>query len=536
MSDIMSFSPLWGEWEIKDLIGEGTFGAVYRAEKNEYGNTYVSAIKHISIPDKGFTVESLISEGYASDAGSAKQYFDTLRDHIISEINFCYTLRGNSNIVSYEDHCIIPKKDGVGYDIFIRMEYLTALTKYMKTGGISEDDVIRIGIDICSALMVIDAHHILHRDIKPANIFVNPMGVYKLGDFGESKVLSGASVGMTVRGTYAYMSPEISRGQKANITADIYSLGLVMYRLLNGNRSPFIPVDAPQINSQMQEQANIRRFGGERLPLPAYCTDHELCDVIMKACEYNPGDRWENPEDMKDELEAIRRRRKKAARAAASASVPTKQMQVQPSVQAQPPYQYADQQTVPVQSFSSPIQPHAMQQGYANNMPPLPVNPPVPASTVPQDIPPVQLKTKKKLSKPVTAIIFSSAAFLIAFIVIIIVAGSGGNSGSATVSATDVDSACKTYYADCLSGAIVPDGLEKSSTMAKKREYVNYVASIKEALEYAKIDTSKVDFSSLSVDENGTIFSTGKTADSSKTSVLRNEWKEAGSLGALYSS
>ena len=52
MSDAMSFSPLWGEWHIKELIGRGTFGAVYKAEKEEYGNTYTSAIKHISIPSE----------------------------------------------------------------------------------------------------------------------------------------------------------------------------------------------------------------------------------------------------------------------------------------------------------------------------------------------------------------------------------------------------------------------------------------------------------------------------------------------------
>ena len=100
MADIMSFSPLWGEWHIKELVGKGTFGAVYRAEKTEYGNTYTSAIKHLSIPPQNMTKEMLVSEGIATDDKTLSLYCDNLRDRIINEINFCYTLRGNTNIVS----------------------------------------------------------------------------------------------------------------------------------------------------------------------------------------------------------------------------------------------------------------------------------------------------------------------------------------------------------------------------------------------------------------------------------------------------
>ena len=305
MSDIMSFSPLWGEWYIKDLIGKGTFGAVYRAEKNEYGNTYTSAVKHISIPNESMNAETLISEGVVSDEKSVLVYYDAVRDKMINEINFCYALRGNTNIVSYEDHCIIPKKDGAGYDIFIRMEHLTALPKYMRGHEFGETQIIRLGIDICSALEVLDKHNIIHRDIKPANIFVNSVGVYKLGDFGESKVLSNTNVGMTVRGTYTYMSPEISMGKNADITADIYSLGIVMYRLLNGNRVPFVPSDLKTVDSQTVEAANVKRFSGEKLPPPKYCTNSRLADIIMKACEFSPADRWKKPVRMRKELESL---------------------------------------------------------------------------------------------------------------------------------------------------------------------------------------------------------------------------------------
>ncbi len=311
MVDVSNFSPLWGEWYLKDRLGKGAFGAVYRAVKTEYGNTYISAIKHLPIPPGDISVKELISEGIIQNESSLPKYYDYIRDKIINEINMCYTLRGHTNIVSYEDHCIIPRAGG-GYDIFIRMEFLTSLPDYMQMHKFTYDDVINLGIEICSALTVLKKHHMIHRDIKPANIFINAMGDFKLGDFGETKVLSGSTVGMTVRGTYSYMSPEISMGRPANITADIYSLGIVLYRLLNGNKSPFVPVDTDTSSSSEIEAANARRFSGERLPLPHFCDDHELAGIIMKACEFDSAERWQTPEEMKYALEELSRKKRNA--------------------------------------------------------------------------------------------------------------------------------------------------------------------------------------------------------------------------------
>ncbi len=392
----MSFSPLWNEWHIKELIGKGTFGAVYKAEKTEYGNHYYSAIKHISIPPANVTKESLAADGIATDERSFSMYCDNLRDQIIKEINVCYTLRGNTNIVSYEDHCIIPKKDGTGYDVFIRMELLTGLTSYMVKNPLKEKDVIRLGTELCDALSVLEKNRMIHRDIKPANIFVNSNGVFKLGDFGESKVLSNSTMGMTIRGTYNYMSPEISRGESANITADIYSLGLVLYRLLNGNRAPFLPVNNQPVSSAASENANVKRLKGEPLLPPAYCSNPALSDVILKACAYRKEDRWQSPAQMKQALEAV---------------LYGKNVQ---SVQYQP-------QGTMTNQAPPPVYPSRPQGTMTNQAPPMyPSQPQMPAPAYPQS---------KKSKKGLIIGISIAAAVLIA-VVIIIIAVSSDNSNS----------------------------------------------------------------------------------------------------------
>lgn len=305
MEDIQKFVPLWGEWEIKELQGQGAFGSVYRAEKKQFGRTYVSAIKHLSIPRTPMEAESLVSEGIISEPSQISRYYNSLRDSIIKEIDMCYTLKGYTNIVSYEDHLILPKKDIFGYDIFIRMEYLTALTRYITLHTFTERDILRLGIDICTALEVLFQRNIIHRDIKPANVFVNDMGDFKLGDFGESRMMSHTATRMSIKGTYSYMSPEVAMGRPANITADIYSLGIMLYRLMNNNRLPFLSDGLTTITNKDIEKANVLRFSGKRLSLPVGNGNSELVNIIMRACEFQPKDRWQTPTEMKRMLEAM---------------------------------------------------------------------------------------------------------------------------------------------------------------------------------------------------------------------------------------
>ena len=301
MSDIMKFSPLWGEWEIDSKLGEGSFGAVWKIRRKLIdGRIYYAAVKHISIPKDEGEFQHLIDEGIFTDRESAVEYYRHMLQSLMDEIDTMHTLQGYTNIVSYEDHKVIPKEGDLGYDLFLRMELLTPLTVRMRE-KMTVADVVRLGRDIATAIEVLNRHHLVHRDIKPQNIFVNSTGDYKLGDYGTARAMESAVTAMSRKGTYNYMAPEIYRNQPADSRVDIYSLGLVMYRMVNGNRLPFLP-EAGSVTIEQSEGAILKRISGEELPAPRYA-DPELARIILKACAYRPEDRYGNATELKRDLE-----------------------------------------------------------------------------------------------------------------------------------------------------------------------------------------------------------------------------------------
>ena len=312
MSGITDFLPLWGKWYLdgepirkagknSPFLGKGSFGDVWRVYREDETGRYYAAVKHISIPQDESDIHNLVADGILTNVSSAATYYSHEKQTLKAEIMAMQKLQGYTNIVSYSDDLIQTKPDGVGYDVFLRMELLTPLEKFKS--GMKKEDVVQLGIDIATAIDVINKHGLVHRDIKPQNIFVNATGDYKLGDFGTARALKSEATAMSVKGTYNYMSPEVFNHKEAGNTVDIYSLGLVLYRLLNRNRLPFLPVDENVvITSDFSEQALARRFGGqEKIPAPIDA-DPSLSAIILKCCEFDPRNRWQTGDQLKQAL------------------------------------------------------------------------------------------------------------------------------------------------------------------------------------------------------------------------------------------
>ncbi|MBD8973630.1 MAG: serine/threonine protein kinase, partial [Clostridiales bacterium] len=230
---------LFHDWKIKREIGEGSFGTVYEIERQEASRYYRAAAKVISIPKSRHEYMEMLDEEASEENVTA--YYKSLVDDVIEECDLMERMKGDSHIVSYEDHRVIQEQDGIGWTIQIRMELLKPLAKYLGEREIRVSDIIQLGIDICQGLETCQKFNVIHRDIKPENIFISDTGNYKLGDFGVSKVLGRSELAVSKKGTQMYMAPEVYRGEQYDATVDIYSLGLVLYKLMNNNRFPFLP-------------------------------------------------------------------------------------------------------------------------------------------------------------------------------------------------------------------------------------------------------------------------------------------------------
>lgn len=294
---------VWPEWELIEKIGEGSFGKVYKAKRTERGRSFYSAIKIISIPASKGELDSVRSE--MNNEQSTREYFRNLVEDCIQEIYTMEHFCGNSHVVSFEDFKVVEYLDEIGWDISIRMEYLTSFMDYCTGKELTEKEVIKLGCDLAMALIYCRKLNIIHRDVKPENIFVSRFGDFKLGDFGIAREQAHTMSNMSKKGTYSYMAPEIYKGEKYDSSIDIYSLGIVLYKLMNQNRLPFLSLDKQLITYRDKETALARRMAGEKMPVPVNASA-AFSHIILKACAYESGKRYRKPEDMLRDLEKLR--------------------------------------------------------------------------------------------------------------------------------------------------------------------------------------------------------------------------------------
>lgn len=290
----------WPGWDVVRKIGSGSFGAVYEIERKVLDKTEKAALKVITIPQDAGDIDELYSDGY--DDESITQRYKSYLEDIIREYSMMAEMKGHTNVVYCDDFRYIQHDDGIGWDIYIKMELLTPLTKTLPK-EIPEDQIIKIGVDLCNALKLCEDRNIVHRDIKPQNIFASADGNYKLGDFGIAKTAERTTSGTKI-GTYKYMAPEVYNNQPYGHGADLYSLGLVLYWLLNERRTPFLPMPPKVPTTTEEDEARKKRFSGEKITAPAHGSE-ELKRIVLKACAYDPKDRYHTAEELQEDLVSL---------------------------------------------------------------------------------------------------------------------------------------------------------------------------------------------------------------------------------------
>lgn len=250
-----------GPYSISRKIGSGGMGNVYLGIHEETGQEVAIKVLPASMArEEGFVLR------FSREIAAMRKL-------------------SNPNIVKvYEDGQTV---DGSYYYSmeFVDGETLTAMISRRRK--LPPKEVIKISLQICSALKAAHDAGIIHRDLKPSNLIVAQDGQVKLADFGVAHVFATTRLTRTggVVGTAEYMSPEQARGQRATRHSDLYSLGAVMYVMLTG-RPPFTGKMANEILHQHQ----FAQFDKPRHYVPEI---HRLLeDYVCTLLEKKPDKRF----------------------------------------------------------------------------------------------------------------------------------------------------------------------------------------------------------------------------------------------------
>lgn len=289
----------WPEWQTVEIVGEGTFGTVYKAQKEVYGNISYAAIKVIEIPKNSQEIRDL-QQSDMNEASIKKFYVDMIHN-LMSEIQIMESMKSANGIVGIEDYKVV-QRGPMKWEVFIRMEFLEDMQSYLGRHPMTGREVVGLGIDLCEALKNCEMAGIIHRDVKIDNVFINRFGSFKLGDFGIAKQLGKSRAAVSQKGTNMYMAPEIFRGEPYDARVDIYSLGILLYRLLNKGRFPFMPLWPASIKYSDNENAMQQRISGKK-KIPAIPDIPQgLSDIVCKACAYDKENRYQNADDLAKDL------------------------------------------------------------------------------------------------------------------------------------------------------------------------------------------------------------------------------------------
>src|SRR6201984_74487 len=262
---------LGDRYEILALLGQGGMGAVYKAHDIE-----LERLVALKIIRPELTTNPEILKRFKQELILARQVT-------------------HRNVIRIFD---LGQADGFK---FITMEYLEGkdLRAVLKEKGkLPPEEAGRIILQICRALEVAHGEGVVHRDLKPQNIMLDANGRAYVMDFGiaRSAYLPGMTQTGTLIGTPEYMSPEQAKGEKLDERSDLFSLGVIFYELVTGQSPFYSETPLATLWKRMKEKAKPLCELDPAIPKP-------LSDIVAKAMEIEPADRFASAKEMAQQLE-----------------------------------------------------------------------------------------------------------------------------------------------------------------------------------------------------------------------------------------
>ena len=300
-SMISELEKKFDEWKIGEKVGHGSGGstivyAIARKNLNFVENDVLKVIPLLA-ENVGFSRMNEVSRA------NYEAQKTELRGKAEEEVSLMNKLKTSNYIVTYQDFKFLDILDenATSFVLAIRMHTYESLSAIIQTKEISQADIVKIGIDICCALEACAQYGIIHRDIKPENIFFDG-DQYRLGDFGISRIIERGNLAHTNQGTPQFAAPEQFTNMMSvegyDSRVDIYSLGLSLYYLANGQKLPF------KDKFKGSDMYLKMRVTGAEIP-PVDGIEPELNRIMLKACEHSADKRYQTPSEMKSDLKAL---------------------------------------------------------------------------------------------------------------------------------------------------------------------------------------------------------------------------------------
>lgn len=294
MSELKMVSPLLDRMTVLEEISGREGCHCYSLLHEDSGERYV--VKHISIPAADKQIYALLLSGAYPDQAAVHTYYGTVADGNRKEVAAGQKLAASGFFLAAKGCQIEPKESGVGYDVYILYPRQIPLSTVIAESAMTNLRAVNLGLDLCDALSACREAGYLFSNLKPENVFLTQSGRFQLGDLGLTPLedLQYASVPEEYLGPYA--APELSDIMASpNPTIDLYSLGMLLYRIYNGNHGPF------EDEHTEPGMADKLRLTGKAMPTPLYA-DYELSAIILKACAPTVEARFQTPEELKQAL------------------------------------------------------------------------------------------------------------------------------------------------------------------------------------------------------------------------------------------
>ncbi len=293
-----------GPYRVIERIGVGGMGTVYLAERDDDQFRQRVAIK-------------LVKRGMDSEQILAR--FRAERQILASLEHPCIARLFDGGIA----------EDGRPYFVLEYIDEALPIDRYCQDNGLSVAARLELFRQVCDAVQYAHRKLIVHRDLKPSNLLVSKDGQVKLLDFGIAKLLDPAAADVTQSArthtemrllTPEYASPEQARGEPLATTSDVYSLGVVLYKLLTGEKPYRVSGAAAAVAMAVREQepdkpSTVVRRGGDAEPmLSPGLLEGDLDNVVLMALRKEPEARYPSAEALSADIGRYLERRPVLAR------------------------------------------------------------------------------------------------------------------------------------------------------------------------------------------------------------------------------